>query len=143
MPPLSLLTQSHTHLHSLNPSLSSLIPTTHITLPLKDAPIIPTPLIIYPFAQFKPQSQSLDPDFHHLPFEGCPCYPYSPIHIPILTPQYTQGLSFGLNLSSVIGFPSPPNMHGPGLIKVTLGESSPVGAPVIPHRHGTISTSAS
>ena len=90
-------------------------------------------------AQFEPHSMFLNSIFHHphhSSFEGLPHYPYSLDHIPILTPRYSQGLSFGLNLSSVIDSSvspqTPPNTHGPGLVKVAPAESSPVGVLISP-----------
>src|SRR5229473_4930030 len=32
---------------------------------------------------------------------------------------------------------TPPNVHSPAFCKVVLADSSPIGAPVIPHSHGS------
>ena len=88
------------------------------------APFLPS-LLMSPFQRMHLSSQALQ---SHTP-------PLSPI---------PQGLSLTLHLSSTISITSPqmpPNVHWP-LITVTLAESSPIEAPVIPHGHSSTSTSA-
>ena len=128
-----------------NPNTSSSIPsfTARVTLPSRDAPVIPSPPITSPSSPPIPAAR-----FPHSP-PASPFLRRMPPLSPVLRsqthprPRYPKAShSTSTSPASSVSPQTPPDAHGPGLVKVALAESSPVGAPVIPHGHGTISTSA-
>ncbi len=63
--------------------------------------------------------------------------------IPFSLPDTTKTSHSALTSpASSVSPQTPPDAHGPGLIKVASAESSSAGAPIIPHGHTLISTSA-
>src|SRR5216684_8395400 len=58
-------------------------------------------------------------------------YPSSPPD----TPDASHSAS--TSPASSVSPQTPPDAHGPAFCKVVLADSSPIGAPVIPHRHGS------
>ena len=138
MPPLSPVPRSHTHPCPPIP-LRPLIwprPLLRCWFPLKH---LPTRMGVDSSRSPRfPRSPPVSPFLRGIP----PIIPSPPNHIPILAPRYPRGLSFGLDLFCIVGFISNTDAHWHGLVKIALAESSLVGAPVIPHGHGTISTSA-
>jgi hypothetical protein len=75
-------------------------------------------------------------------FQRTPIIPSLPIAYPSSPPIPPTSHSASTSPASSVSPQTPPNTHGPGLVKVTSAESSPVEAPVIPHGHGPTSASA-
>lgn len=75
--------------------------------------------------------------------KDAPVIPSPPITYPSSPPDTPEAShSASTSPASSVSPQTPPDAHGPGLVKVASAESSPVEAPVIPHGHGSISTSA-
>jgi len=69
-----------------------------------------------------------------IPSPSIPTYPSSPPD----TPEVSHSAS--TSPASSVSPQTPPDAHGTGFVKVVSADSSPVGAPVIPHGHGSLST---
>ncbi|KAF8496733.1 hypothetical protein F5888DRAFT_361422 [Russula emetica] len=76
----------------------------------------------------------LSKDAPVIPSPSIPAYPSSPPD----TPEVSHSAS--TSPASSVSPQTPPDAHGPGFAKVVSADSSPVGAPVIPHSHGSNST---